>query len=97
MIVIEQHLPYRATGDVVVLDGDGSRWVRHPGAMVQAERRVIAANLRRIVERNRDGCIFDYQVLGALGFGYGPGGRVDTSQPYDVLRLADLLDGGRNA
>lgn len=24
----EQHLPYRATGDVVVLDGDGSRWVR---------------------------------------------------------------------
>lgn len=24
----EQHLPYRATGDVVVLDSDGSRWVR---------------------------------------------------------------------
>ena len=24
----EQHLPYRATGDVVILDGDGSRWVR---------------------------------------------------------------------
>lgn len=24
----EQHLQYRATGDVVVLDGDGSRWVR---------------------------------------------------------------------
>lgn len=24
----EQHLPYRSTADVVVLDGDGSRWVR---------------------------------------------------------------------
>lgn len=24
----EQHLPYRATADVVVLDGDGSRWIR---------------------------------------------------------------------
>lgn len=24
----EQHLSYRATGDVIVLDGDGSRWVR---------------------------------------------------------------------
>ena len=24
----EQHLSYSATGDVVVLDGDGSRWVR---------------------------------------------------------------------
>lgn len=24
----EQHLPHRATGDVIVLDGDGSRWVR---------------------------------------------------------------------
>ena len=24
----EQHLPYKATGDVVVIDGDGSRWVR---------------------------------------------------------------------
>lgn len=26
--VSEQHLPYRSTADVVVLDGDGSRWVR---------------------------------------------------------------------
>ena len=24
----EQHLPCKATGDVIVLDGDGSRWVR---------------------------------------------------------------------
>lgn len=24
----EQHLPYRSVADVVVLDGDGSRWVR---------------------------------------------------------------------
>ena len=24
----EQHLPYRSTADVVVLDGDGSRWVK---------------------------------------------------------------------
>ena len=24
----EQHLPYRSTADVVVLDGDGSRWMR---------------------------------------------------------------------
>lgn len=95
MIGEEQHLPYRATGDVVVLDGDGSRWVRHPGAMVQAERRVIADDLRKLVKRSQDGYIFDYQVLGALGFGYGPGGRVDTSQPADVLRLANLLDGGR--
>lgn len=27
-IASEQHLPYRSTADVVVLDGDGSRWVR---------------------------------------------------------------------
>lgn len=27
----EQHLPYRSTADVVVLDGDGSRWVRERG------------------------------------------------------------------
>lgn len=27
-IASEQHLPYRSTTDVVVLDGDGSRWVR---------------------------------------------------------------------
>lgn len=24
----EQHLPYRSVADVVVLDGDGSKWVR---------------------------------------------------------------------
>lgn len=28
----EQHLPYRSTADVVVLDGDGSRWVREDGS-----------------------------------------------------------------
>jgi hypothetical protein len=27
-IASEQHLPYRSTADVVVLDGDGSRWTR---------------------------------------------------------------------
>ena len=27
-IASEQHLPYRSTADVVVLDGDGSRWMR---------------------------------------------------------------------
>lgn len=28
VIASEQHLPYRSTADVVVLDGDGSRWMR---------------------------------------------------------------------
>lgn len=28
----EQHLQYRATGDVLILDGDGSRWVREGAA-----------------------------------------------------------------
>ena len=32
----EQHLQYRATGDVVVLDGDGSRWVREGAAPCQS-------------------------------------------------------------
>lgn len=33
----EQHLPYRSTADVVVLDGDGSRWVRED--LVTEDRR----------------------------------------------------------
>ncbi len=90
----EQHLPYRATGDVVVLDGDGSRWVRKPSAMALAERRVIADRLRKTVERSPDGRIFDYQVFRALQLGYGAGGYIDTADAADVLRLADLLDGG---
>lgn len=32
----EQHLPYKATSDVVVLDGDGSRWVREGEATCPA-------------------------------------------------------------
>ena len=31
----EQHLPYRSTADVVVLDGDGSRWMREQTCHVQ--------------------------------------------------------------
>ena len=44
----EQHLPYRATGDVVVLDGDGSRWVREDATspVSEAEIRDFAKSLR---------------------------------------------------
>lgn len=44
----EQHLPYRATGDVVVLDGDGSRWVREGEAnpVSEGEIRDFARSLR---------------------------------------------------
>ena len=36
----EQHLPYRSTADVVVLDGDGSRWVRKRTCHVKWRRRL---------------------------------------------------------
>ena len=44
----EQHLPYKATGDVVVLDGDGSRWVREDAAnpVSEGEIRDFAKSLR---------------------------------------------------
>lgn len=45
----EQHLPYKATGDVVVLDGDGSRWVREgeaPNPVSEGEIRDFARSLR---------------------------------------------------
>lgn len=35
----EQHLPYRSTADVVVLDGDGSRWVRERSDRAETEAR----------------------------------------------------------
>lgn len=48
----EQHLPYRATGNVVVLDGDGSRWVREDATspVSEAEIRDFAKSLRETDE-----------------------------------------------
>lgn len=41
----EQHLPYRSTADVVVLDGDGSRWVREPNGTCPDEIRTCPDNV----------------------------------------------------
>lgn len=41
----EQHLPYRSTADVVVLDGDGSRWTRErTGWLVEDEEGYAACS-----------------------------------------------------
>lgn len=37
-IAREQHLSYRSTADVVVLDGDGSRWVRERACRLVEDR-----------------------------------------------------------
>ena len=41
----EQHLPYRSTADVVVLDGDGSRWVRETNGTCPDENRTCPDNV----------------------------------------------------
>lgn len=41
----EQHLPYRSTADVVVLDGDGSRWMRErTGHLIEDEEGRMACS-----------------------------------------------------
>ena len=41
----EQHLPYRSTADVVVLDGDGSRWVRETNGTCPDANRTCPDNV----------------------------------------------------
>lgn len=41
----EQHLPYRSVADVVVLDGDGSRWVREPNGTCPDANRTCPDNV----------------------------------------------------
>lgn len=66
----EQHLPYKATGDVVVLDGDSSRWVREgetpcPSwaegipAPVDADGEVVPLMTRVMYGRRGDACVID--------------------------------------
>lgn len=47
----EQHLPYRSTADVVVLDGDGSRWVRED-VILKSARLVLSLVLSLVVARS---------------------------------------------
>lgn len=41
----EQHLPYRSVADVVVLDGDGSRWVRETNGTCPYANRICPDNV----------------------------------------------------
>lgn len=41
----EQHLPYRSTADVVVLDGDGSGWVRESNGTCPDANRTCPDNV----------------------------------------------------
>ena len=52
----EQHLPYCSIADVVVLDGDGSRWVRE-------RTRVTSSRMkRRASPRSECGCSALYML-----------------------------------
>ncbi len=93
MTKTEQHLPYRATADVVVLDGDGSRWVREDEAPSPSQwARWAARTLRRVAGIAEPEGVDDLAAHAVLGL--KPGGCAGFSSTASVLSLADRLDGG---
>ena len=79
----EQHLPYRATGDVIVLDGDGSRWVREGEAPCPSLAEGISAPVDEdgnavllMTMKTYDGEVYEREV---------------REIPLDVLRHAKVL------
>lgn len=66
----EQHLPYRSTADVVVLDGDGNRWVRERTCRVTecsygCDRNLIMLSCGHGVAWPSDSTIFYCPTCGA--------------------------------
>ena len=84
----EQHLPYRATGDVVVLDGDGGRWVRETNVTCPNANRTCPNNVPKpmdadgnavllVTMKTYDGEVYEREV---------------REVPLDVLRRAKMLE-----
>lgn len=108
----EQHLPYRSTADVIVLDGDGSRWVREdvspkigapsPIASPVASRSAELAR-RLMVHELRHAATGAYRHVCSLDVIAGAIG-VDAEGKYEhdierevYARLADIIEGSVNA
>lgn len=104
----EQHLPYRSTADVVVLDGDGSRWVREDvgrkdgGSSPIASRSTELAR-RLMVHKLRYAATGAYRHVYSLDVIAGAIG-VDAEGKYEhdierevYARLADIIEGSVNA
>lgn len=84
----EQHLPYKAMGDVVVLDGDGSRWVRETNGTCPNANRTCPNNVQKPMDadgnavllmtmKTYDGKVYEREV---------------REVPIDVWRLAQMLE-----
>lgn len=54
----EQHLPYRSTADVVVFDGDGSRWVREDVSRKNVASSPVAS--RKWTRKVEAWCVVDF-------------------------------------
>ncbi len=106
----EQHLPYRSTADVVVLDGDGSRWVREQngfspkngGSSPIASRNAELAR-RLMVKELRHAATGAYRHVYSLDVIAGAIG-VDAEGKYEheierevYARLADIIEGSVSA
>lgn len=104
----EQHLPYSSVADVVVLDGDGSRWVREDvgrkdgGSSPIASRSTELAR-RLIVHELRYAATGAYRHVYSLDVIAGAIG-VDAEGKYEhdierevYARLADIIEGSVSA
>lgn len=104
----EQHLPYRSTADVVVLDGDGSRWVREDVSRKNDAPSPVASRSaelarRRMVHELRYAATGAYRHVYSLDVIAGAIG-VDAEGKYEneierevYARLADIIEGPANA
>lgn len=104
----EQHLPYRSVADVVVLDGDGSRWVREdvshkndascPIASRSTElARRLMVHALRYAATGAYRHIYSLDVIaGAIGVGVE--GKYEHGIEREVYaRLADIIEGSVSA
>lgn len=103
-----QHLPYRSTADVVVLDGDGSRWVREDvsrknGAPSPIASRSAELARRLMVKELRYAATGAYRHVYSLDVIAGAIG-VDAEGKYEhdierevYARLADIIEGSVSA
>ena len=104
----EQHLPYRSTADVVVLDGDGSRWVREDvsrknGASSHIASRDTELARRLMAHELRYAATGAYRHVYSLDVIAGAIG-VDAEGKYEheierevYARLADIIEGSAGA